>query len=478
VKWKFERHTLYILVLSLLALTARCLSSPYLPFIAGSFLFLLFLYARRFCWRDLTPGFLVTLLLLLLFHFVSPLSVPGKVVWLFEGSGDERIALLSDGRRVRLREPAELCDIVDEKGHLLLKDASLTCFFQRWRYAVYRRLKDGLDYPFSAVSGAVTLGVRYELPYSLRCYFLLSGLYPLLAISGLHIGVVTGVLVLLLRTAGVRKPLTGATLLLLPFMPLTGLSPSALRAYGFAFLVALGIENHRKVDAFYTLGLLFFISAVAGSLGVSGVLSFVATAGVLTGVSAFKGRLAKLLAGSLAPFLFTLPVVLHNFGTVNILSPVNSVVALPVFTVFLLPSFANEVTMLKVGVLRNLLELSGYALISLSQHLFELTRPFVFHSKLPLAVCAISMLSAFFFLLAGRRLIAFVPLVLLGLAGYLTSPCVSGSVKVSGRVLNTFRFISSKGQALKSCTVHSDYILPVTKKLLPGVRFVDERLKP
>jgi len=418
----------------------------------------------------------LALFFLAFFSLFKPSTSSDRVVWISEKREGVKVAILESGKRVKLSDDAEIGDIVDGSGHILKKGNSLLNVFQRLRYSLYRKVEEHVDYPISSVVGAVTLGVRYEIPYAVKGYFLLSGLYPFLAISGLHVGIVMGALAGIFKLLRFRKPLTKASLFLLPLMPLTGLPPSAVRAYLFMLFISLGIENYRRVSPLYLLSVVFLITVITGEVSLSAVLSFSAVAGILLFASSGGSKILKVIKVSIAPFLFTLPVILSTFGTVNLLSPLSSAVVTFLFSPFLVLSFLAEVTLFKVPFINELLELTGFYLLRTSQILFDLSKGFILYLHVPLwlaGTCMVSMLALF---LAGRRnFLLFPPLFLLVYAFFTFHITEGKKLEIEGWRLNSFRFISGEGRVFKNCEIVSDYVLPVTRKFLSGNELVDKR---
>ena len=73
---------------------------------------------------------------------------------------------------------------------------------------LYQRLQDGgLDGDELATVGALTLGYKEELDRELKRHFQASGAAHVLAVSGLHTGIIYGLLIFLLTLGGRFKPL-------------------------------------------------------------------------------------------------------------------------------------------------------------------------------------------------------------------------------------------------------------------------------
>jgi competence protein ComEC len=434
-------------------------------------------YWFRFKLSELLPGTVIALFVFVLFRFFSPLESSERVVWITEQWGDEKVATLLNKSRIPVEDDVEIGDIVDGTGEVIRKGDPFFYLLPNFRLRIYRELEKAISYPVSSVAGGVTLGVRKEIPDAIKSYFLLSGLYPFLAISGLHVGIVIGIIAFMLRMLSLKKPLTKASLVVLPLMPLTGLPPSAVRAYLFMFFVSLGVESFRKISPFYLLGVVFLFAAVTGNISIGTVLSFLAVGGILVVIDSVKSKALRILLFSIAPALFTVPVVLSNFGTFNLMSVVNSQIAGFVFVPFLIVTFLAEVTFFKVDFLNRMAEVLGSIFIQLSQEFFFFTKNFIFYSKVPTWISGTVLIVMLLILLSRKKLFSFLPPVFLLIYAFLLPVTVTNETfTVDGSRLNSFWFISTEGQSYRNCLIYSNYVFPYTKKCLYGNRLVDKRV--
>ena len=226
----------------------------------------------------------------------------------------------------------------------------------QFRSQMARTLSDSLPEPQASLAQALVLGQRGNFPADLRDDFRGTGTSHLLAISGLHVGVL---LVLSMGAGAYVLGRRGQFYLLVPLLAiwgyalLSGLSPSVLRAaiMGTVFLAALGVGRSRNV-----LPILALAAGVMAGINpsilqnVSFQLSFAAVAGIalLTpplldwvqdrfhsidnaiGIvsSLAKGTLLGVVV-SVAATIATLPLVAFNFQQVPTLGIPATVLALP-----------------------------------------------------------------------------------------------------------------------------------------------------
>jgi competence protein ComEC len=193
---------------------------------------------------------------------------------------------------------------------------------------------------------ALLLGDRSGLAQSERETFRRAGLAHVLALSGMHVGILSLGLSGLLRGARLRGlGVTGPLLLFLAaYAFLSGARPSILRASGTSGLAALGALLGRRSDPLHALGLVaaaLVLSQPFSLLDLGFQLSFLAAALLalvarrsrtpmpgtrLARAAATLGRAAEVSA---ILVLGTSPVIAAAFGRLSLLSPVTNVAAAP-----------------------------------------------------------------------------------------------------------------------------------------------------
>lgn len=156
------------------------------------------------------------------------------------------------------------------------------------RRACAAALGKGLeDFPtHHALLKALLLGYRDELPPDLRKAFSATGTLHMFAISGLHVGVLCGLLAGLLNTVGVPRHrwalFLGPALIL--YTMATGLRPSAVRACVMALCFWFSAVAWRRPDGLSALALAAVLMLIWSPLELMEpgfVLSFTVVAGLL-----------------------------------------------------------------------------------------------------------------------------------------------------------------------------------------------------
>ena len=230
------------------------------------------------------------------------------------------------------------------------------------RFQTKQRLREGVVVGLSpqqaALMEAMTLGIRDDLG-DLREIFAASGLAHILALSGLHVGILVSALGVALRPLGRhRYPLL--IVLIFAFMFLVGASPSVVRASLMVNAALYSLyRGAGRIQPWPSLALAALISLLWKPVllfDLSFQLSYLAVIGLLL----FTNPLSQLCLGdnvgrlkwwqpqsfiivsmivSSASQLLSIPLVLSTFGRIPVFSPLVNVVAVPIATVLVPTGF-------------------------------------------------------------------------------------------------------------------------------------------
>lgn len=133
---------------------------------------------------------------------------------------------------------------------------------------------------------ALLLGYRHELPHEQHRLFALTGTLHIFAVSGLHVGIVGGLLTLLIRAGGISRRywILWVGPLLIVYTIATGLRPSAVRACVMALTFGSAYLVNRRPDApsAWALAAILILIATPTQLTNPGfIFSFVIVAGLI-----------------------------------------------------------------------------------------------------------------------------------------------------------------------------------------------------
>ena len=199
------------------------------------------------------------------------------------------------------------------------------------------RLEAGLSPPVAALLVALTLGERGDLGET-YVEFQRAGLAHTLALSGLHVGILSVFFLLLFYPLGPWRYLLAAVLLLL-YVWLVGPLPSLVRAVIMATTVLLGLFMGRgRVALLPALALALFVQLLLeprAIFSLSAQLSYLAVLGMalvlprLPQLTGWKQWVWGSLGVTMAAQVLTLPLLLHHFHLLPLLSPLANLLVLP-----------------------------------------------------------------------------------------------------------------------------------------------------
>lgn len=212
----------------------------------------------------------------------------------------------------------------------------------------------------------VLLGDRSSITPDLHDMFLRTGLGHILAISGLHIGMVAAFFFFLFRFILSRSEriLLSSSLskltALLSVLPVlfygivAGMSPSTQRAVIMALVFLAAIILNREHQPINTLAVAAFVILIVVPVSlfdISFQLSFIAVFSILYGMRhlpwkkassdawfhIFLKKLGTFVAVSLFAILGTLPLVLYYFNQVSLIGLLSNCIAVPIVGLLILP---------------------------------------------------------------------------------------------------------------------------------------------
>jgi competence protein ComEC len=216
---------------------------------------------------------------------------------------------------------------------------------------LHRAVED-VGYPASALLEALLIGVREDVPRDLQQAFKLTGSLHILALSGLHVtalyGVVAGALWFLRRQ---WLKFLAASLAILFFQFLAGFMPSLLRATVMILVGGTAVLLDRDREPLNLLalsGIVILLIDPWQVFSLSFQLSFLALGGILV-VGALvqrplAGRLPRFLlvafAMSAGAQVATIPLVIGRFGAWYPSGLVAGILLVPLTTAYLWAGFA------------------------------------------------------------------------------------------------------------------------------------------
>ncbi len=245
----------------------------------------------------------------------------------------------------------------DENVKIIGYDRSIPAFFRNLSHSLSTKLLFSLGSESGGFVSGLLLGRKSDIPDRLNTSFRYLGISHVLSVSGLHLTILTALLMLFLGIFQV--PYWPRTLLsvvfIISFILLTGARPSVMRSGIMLLLMILAGMISRDYDAPNALSFaaIVIILISPSSIHDSGfLLSVFATAGIIAlGVPctrwlfhAAKGRplIARIALKATSSFaittaatLFTLPIMYRFFGEISPLSVITNLIFIPLCTVLM-----------------------------------------------------------------------------------------------------------------------------------------------
>ena len=199
----------------------------------------------------------------------------------------------------------------------------------------------------SFLAEALLTGSRDNLDPALKDQFRRAGVSHVLALSGMHLGIISlFVFFIVRRFTGPRLSIVAVNVVNVLYLFMAGISPSLLRAVIMFFLVSLGKLMGAKVNLMRVLVFAFSLTLMMFPeyfFSLSFQLSFLALAGILLFTTPIADSLERVMpellatgmACSLAAVIMTAPVTFYNFGVVYPAGILSSMVISPVVTLYM-----------------------------------------------------------------------------------------------------------------------------------------------
>jgi len=246
-------------------------------------------------------------------------------------------------------------------GSFVKKIGEDNAFLTRFTRAVYairskldRHINKFLKSPYAAIVGAIVLGKRRAIPPGIKDLFAKTGTLHILAISGLHVGIIYFALRFILKILRIHRNATIvlSILFLISYAVLTGARASILRAATMFSILGLGDLFKRKISFFNLIGLSCLIMLMINpnqifSLGFvlsyAAVLSIYCVSPVLfslfsvdtssVGLSSsgqkIKSYLLRPVCVSMAASLGIFPIIAYNFGLITPIVVIANLIVIP-----------------------------------------------------------------------------------------------------------------------------------------------------
>jgi len=217
------------------------------------------------------------------------------------------------------------------------------------RFSGIEYLEQHFPPEMAALSAALIFGDRSMFSPDLLSDYQKTGIVHLLAISGLHVSLLIGMVFYIgIRIGLTRQFMTNLLLVVLPiYVILTGSSPSVIRSALMIFLVLVGVKwrNHLKllpIDSISLASMVFLLFSPYVIFDVGFQLSFSVSFAIILSASyilqRYQRTVGRMLATSVTAQLSALPFLLYHYFEVSIMGILANFIYIPLFSFVYLPA--------------------------------------------------------------------------------------------------------------------------------------------
>ena len=180
---------------------------------------------------------------------------------------------------------------------------------------------------------SILLGQRENLSKEQKDIFQRSGISHIIAISGLHTGILCAIISFLIGGINKFYKLLILFIIINIYMLMVGASPSIVRSIYFITILYLSVFLDKKVDGISTLsivGIFLVINNPYIIYNTSFQLSFLATLSIIYFYS-YINRILKIsiISLTISANILTLPIIYYNFKGISIISIIGNLIVVP-----------------------------------------------------------------------------------------------------------------------------------------------------
>lgn len=235
---------------------------------------------------------------------------------------------------------------ISENSHnLSFNSITILTFLNRLRQNLLNTYQTSLPQPFGGLLAGIVLGAKSSLDPQLKNVLLKTGVYHVVAASGMNVTLVTAFILQSLKIKSRQKHLLLALPIAFAYAFLAGASPPVLRAALMASIAYLALFSGRQTSSllglFWTAVLLLLISprlaadlgfqlSLASVFGLITIQPIIQKTGFMARFTQAQPLLANNLATTLAAQIATFPLLFFTFGQYSILTLLANTVSIVV----------------------------------------------------------------------------------------------------------------------------------------------------
>ena len=224
------------------------------------------------------------------------------------------------------------------KGLIYLKDYIIVGknLMYEYIYKVKSYISNTIRYLYKTNSdfiNSMMLGQKDDLSQNEKLMFTRTGTSHIIAISGLHTGILSGLIIFMMGKINKIYKLIVLSTMMFIYSAMVGNSPSIIRAIMFMISLYLSFFLDRKMDKISTLsfiGILFVINNPYIIYNISFQLSFLATLSIIYFYGYINNKLnIKIISLTLSANILTIPIIYYNFEGIPLVSILGNIIIVP-----------------------------------------------------------------------------------------------------------------------------------------------------
>ena len=224
------------------------------------------------------------------------------------------------------------------KGLIYLKDYSIVGnnLMYEYIYKAKSYISNTIRYLYKTNSdfiNSMMLGQKDDLSQNEKLMFTRTGTSHIIAISGLHTGILSGLIIFMMGKINKIYKLIVLSTMMFIYSAMVGNSPSIIRAIMFMISLYLSFFLDRKMDKISTLsfvGILFVINNPYIIYNISFQLSFLATLSIIYFYGYINNKLnIKIISLTLSANILTIPIIYYNFEGIPLVSILGNIIIVP-----------------------------------------------------------------------------------------------------------------------------------------------------
>lgn len=215
---------------------------------------------------------------------------------------------------------------------------------------IRKNISQNIPYPQRLILNAMLLGDKKGISENLLDKLNITGLRHLTAISGLHVTILSSILLSLFLGLGFwrQQAIIFSLIFIIIFVLLTGLQPSAVRAVIMGGIFILAQYFGKTYVSSRAISFAAFLMLLQNPLllkyDIGFQLSFLAMIGIIFFSPILESffrkipnffQLKNILILTISAQIFTLPLLLFNFGYFSLIAPITNILVLPILPLIL-----------------------------------------------------------------------------------------------------------------------------------------------